>query len=156
VQLESGYVRAGKLALLVSVRPGSEKRVARDLMDALYPYDRGVRVEPFGRVLAVYSNLDPDTLARLLRDYPVRGVLAVRRVVLEADAGSARGSLEALLREAANRGFKFSRLELRSLSGGARELERFAAGEAKRLGLLSREGVKARVVIAGSAVLLCL
>jgi len=148
-------VAARRLALVVSARPGSEKRVARDLMDALYPYDRSVRVEPFGRVLAVYSSLEPDVLVRILRDYPIRGLLAVRRVVLETDAGDPRSSVEVLLRAAADRGFKFSRLELRSPGGNKRELEKVAASEAARLGLLSREGAKARIVVVGSAALLC-
>jgi len=153
--LSWGGVGAGKPVLLVSVKPGSEGRVVRDLMDALYPYDRGVRVEPLGGVLAVYSRLEPNDAERILRNYPIRGVLAIRRVLLAADAGDPRSSVEALLREAAERGLKFSRLELRP-SSRARELGGFAVGEAARLGLLSREGARARLVLVGSAALLCL
>jgi hypothetical protein len=155
LHFELGGVGAGKPVLLVSVKPGSEGRVVRDLMDALYPYDRGVRVEPLGGVLAVYSRLEPNDAERILRNYPIRGVLAIRRVLLAADAGDPRSSVEALLREAAERGLRFSRLELRP-SSRARELEGFAVGEAARLGLLSREGARARIVLVGSAALLCL
>jgi len=145
-----------RLALMVSVKPGSERRLARDLMDALYPYDRGVHVEPLGGVLAVYSNLEPNDAEMILRNYPIRGILAIRLVVLESEAGDPRSSIEFLLKEAARRGLKFSRLELRSREGGRRELERYAQEIAKQLGLLGKGGAKARIEVIGSMSALCL
>jgi hypothetical protein len=145
-----------RLALIVSVKAGSERRVAKDLMDALYPYDREVYVKPLGGVLAVYSRLEPNDAERILHHYPIRGILTVRRVVLESEAGDARSSIEFLLKEAVSRGLRFSRLELRSREGGRRELEKYAREMAKQLGLLGKGGVKARIVVFGSTSALCL
>lgn len=146
---------APRLALIISVKPGGEARVAVDTMDALYPHDRGVRVEQFRGVLAVYSSLDPGEAAAILNKYPIRGVLAIRRVLLAAEGADPRSSVEALLREAAERGLKFSRLEVRARDGGSRELERFAREVAARLRLLGRDGIPVRVEVIGSKAALC-
>lgn len=145
-----------RLALVISVKPGTERRVARDLMDALYPHDRNVRVELLKGSLTVYSDLEPSDVEKELSKYPVRGILAIRRVVLEAEAGDPHSSIEALLKEAANRGLRFSRLEVRSREGERRELEKFAREVAKQMGLLGRDGVKARIEVLGSTSALCL
>ena len=145
-----------RLALIVSVKPGSERRVARDLMDALYSYDQEVHVEPLRGVLAIYSRLEPNDAERKLRNYPIRGMLAIRRVVIESGAEDPRSSIEMLLKEAASCGLRFSRLELRSREGKGRELEKYAREMAKQLGLLGKEGVKARIMVFGSTSALCL
>jgi len=145
-----------RLVLVVSVKPGSERRVARDLMDALYPYDQEVHVEPLGGVLAIYSRLEPNDAERTLRNYPIRGILAMRRVTIESKAEDPRSSIEMLLKEAASRGLRFSRLELRSRKGGRRELEKYAREIANQLCLLGRGGVKARIEVFGSTSALCI
>lgn len=72
--------RLGEPKLIVIVKPGKEERVARDVLDALYPYDEGVAARPFKGLVVVYSRLEANLLLETLRAFPIRGVLALRGV----------------------------------------------------------------------------
>ncbi|MEM0225521.1 MAG: hypothetical protein QXF46_01445 [Thermofilaceae archaeon] len=133
--------------LLVSTERGKEKRVARDLMDALYPHDRGVKLELIEGGIVVYSSLGHDHLIDLLQQYPVRGLLRVRRVLASAE-GSLEAAVDELLAQAARLGVKLRNVEART--GGLldrRKLEELIALRARQLNLTDRNGVRARTVL---------
>jgi len=133
--------------LLVSTERGKEKRVARDLMDALYPHDRGVKLELIEGGIVVYSSLSHDHLIGLLQQYPVRGLLRVRRVLASAE-GSLEAVVDELLAQAARLGVKLRSVEART--GGLIDrhmLEELIALRAGQLNLTGRNGVRARTVL---------
>lgn len=144
---QTSAVIRGEPRLLISTDRGRERRVARDLMDALYPHDRGIRLELFEGGLLVHSSLSADHILSLLQQYPVRGLLRVRRVLTFAEGGL-EAAVEELLLQAARSGLRLRAVEVRT--GGSirrRELEGLVASWGQKLGLFSREGVRARVLL---------
>lgn len=144
-----------KPTLVISVRVGQEQRVRRDLLDALYPYDRSIRIDVIDGLIAVYSSLEHEVLVRLLRDFPVRGILRVRRVLLYAEGDSPEQAVVNLMERVAGSGYKFAKLEVRSRGASRKTLETLAKEKAKELGLFNREGIKSRVLILGNSSILC-
>lgn len=145
------------LAVVAIVRPGSEKRVRLDLLDALYPHDRSVRVEVYSGALAVFSRLEPARVKALVEGYPIRGLLTVREVLEIARATDPNAAVEAVLRRAAERGLKFSRVEIRTRgSMRERDAKRLVRRIARELGLLDKLGARARVEVLGCRAALCL
>lgn len=135
--------------LLISTERGKERSVARDLMDALYPHDRSIELELLEGAVLVRSCLSSDALIELMKGYPVRGLLRVRKVVAHAE-GELEHALEELLRKAACAGLKVRSVEART--GGLvdkRTIEGRAALLVKKIGLYSREGPRVRLLLAG-------
>lgn len=68
--------------LVVSTEPGKEKRVLRDVLDLLFPYDSKVEGDypKRGRVI-IRTRLPPERLVKLFLKYPIRGLLNVRLVI---------------------------------------------------------------------------
>jgi len=145
-----------RLVVVAIVKPGSEARIRLDLLDALYPHDRTVRVEAYSGALAVFSKLKPKEVVTLMDKYPIRGLVAVREAVEVACSDDPRAAIEEVLKRAASRGLKFAKVEIRargSLRG--RDAERLAERLARELGLLSKPGARARVEVLGRCAVLC-
>lgn len=68
--------------VIVSVESGHENRVARDLLDLLFPYDTSVNLKEkkAGKII-LNTCIDAEALANLLKKYPVRHLLKVKFVV---------------------------------------------------------------------------
>ncbi|MCS7104920.1 MAG: hypothetical protein NZ954_05070 [Thermofilaceae archaeon] len=144
-----------KLTLVVSVRAGQERRVRRDLLDALYPYDRSIRIDVIDGLIVVYSSLEHEMLVKLLQEFPIRGILRVRQVLLYAEGDSPEQAVVNLMERAAERGYKLAKLEVRSRGAPRKTLETLAVEKAKELGLFSREGIKSRILVLGNSSILC-
>jgi len=138
---------------VVIVRSGSEFRVGRDLLDALYPHDPKVRVSILRGALALYTELRPEELRTLLSRYPIRGLLKIRileEVVCSHDTTSA---VEALLEKLAAKGLKLSHIEVRTRGTVARRhASSIVLEAAKRLGVLSSCGIKGRIEFLGDCI----
>lgn len=144
------------LAAVITVRPGREERVMRDVLDALYPHDQGIRVEKYVGLLAIYSNLNAEQLCELLRRYPIRGLSRVRRVIAVSEGEEDPGrALKSILARAAEVGLKFAWIEVRARGTAEGECLKSVALEfAKRLGVYDRQGLRARVEVLGPRVAL--
>jgi len=134
--------------LLISVERGRERRVARDLMDALYPHDRRVRVEELEGALLLYSDVSPEELIRLLSNYPIRGVLRVRRLIAYSEGASVHEAVGDLLRKVSSQNCRLYSVEVRVRGGVDRRciegIVRTIGGE---LGLYGRDGLRARLLV---------
>ena len=68
------------LIAMVTVKAGKEGKVARDLMDALFPYDQKVKVSgtDFSGILLLETSLEPDELLKLMERKPIAHLYKVR------------------------------------------------------------------------------
>lgn len=133
------------LRLLISVERGRERRVARDLMDALLPHDKGIRLELVEGGVLVYSSLSSDQLLNLLQRYPIRGLLRARKVIALA-SGDLPGAVERLLLQVAGSGLKLRAAEVRTHGlVDRREVEQLVLSAGSRLGLFNRNGLRVRI-----------
>ncbi|MEM1508670.1 MAG: hypothetical protein QXY49_03130 [Thermofilaceae archaeon] len=143
-------VRACEPKLVISVKPGSEKRIRLDLLDALYPLDKDLQVDIIRGGLAVYSHLDPDTLCDTLKKFPIRGIVSVKKVIAWVELNETERVAEAIAAKAIAKGFKFSRVEIKSRGSTiARKIEACLKNVLRSKGLLNRNGVAVHVEFLG-------
>lgn len=136
--------------LVISVKPGSERRIRVDLLDALYPLDKSLQVDIISGGLAVYSRLDPDTLYDALKKFPIRGIVSVKKVIAWVELNEAEHVAEAIAVKAIAKGFKFSRVEVKSRGNTmAREIETCLKYVLRNKGLLNRNGVAVHIELLG-------
>ncbi len=132
--------------LVISVKPGSERRVKLDLLDALYPLDRNLQVEIIRGGLAVHSHLDPDTLYDALKGFPIRGIASVKKVIAWVESAETGNIAEAIAAKAVAKGIRFSRVEVKSRGNAVtRKIEAELKSIFRSKGLLSGEGVAVHV-----------
>ncbi len=116
-------------------------------MDALYPHDRGLKLEVLEGMILVYSGLGAGELLELLKRYPVRSILRVRRIVAHSEGGLEE-ALEELFARAARTGLKVSSVEVRARGlAERRKVEAAARAALRSLGLFDAAGVRARLLL---------
>lgn len=109
--------------LIASARRGHERAVLRDLLDALFPYDHGIKGAICGWNICVETSLNLEELQRFLRSFPIRNLLSVRYVLamLELkDLGELTRRLPEVLEYAGLKARKL-RIRLSSRSGWSQE-----------------------------------
>lgn len=125
--------------------------MARDLMDALYPYDRSLKLVQLEDTIIVCSKLAASQLHALLQQYPIRGLLRERKVVAHA-VGSIEDALIKLFAEAAQLGLRVRAVEIRA--GGLiekKKVERLARTLLERFKMSDARGLRVKLVIYASA-----
>jgi hypothetical protein len=102
----------GCYELIVSVNCGHEGRVARDLLDLLFPYDNSVTLRERGRGKVILATcMSIDLLGKILRKYPIRHMLKVKVVRKKI----AKSNIEEIIEEIISF-FTVNRAPLRKLS----------------------------------------
>ncbi|RLE90002.1 MAG: hypothetical protein DRJ46_04320 [Thermoprotei archaeon] len=74
-------IQKDKNIVIVTIKVGSEKRIACDLEDAAFPHDPNVRILDLGLkgILILETSLPPLKLVRMLFTcYPIRGIASYR------------------------------------------------------------------------------
>lgn len=77
-------IQKDKNIVIVTIKVGSEKRIAQDLEDAVFPHDPGAKVLDLGLkgLLILETSLCPFELANLLVNrYPIRGIASYRPLI---------------------------------------------------------------------------
>lgn len=75
--------RRGNLYIVVC-RPGREKRTLQDLLDLVFPYDPQAsgKVTIFKSIVLLFTSLPPCRLKKLLKKYPIRSLVRMKRGVI--------------------------------------------------------------------------
>lgn len=147
-----------RLAVILAVEPGKEKRVRQDILDALYPYDQSVAAETLKGAVAVYSLLEKDEIFSILRRYPIRGVLAVKEVICTVKLQDLNKALANILRCLEHAGLTTLRIEIRTRgTAHAQALKRELEGVLRRLSMQrGKGGKKVHIEVVKDLLALCI
>ena len=141
--------------LIASARRGHERAVLRDLLDALFPYDTGVRGFVEGWSVYVETALGLEEVRRYLELLPIRNLVSVRYVLAELEAARAAELPRELPGIVEKAGVKVSRLRVRltSRSGWSQSMYPALVGSLRERGLLDPSGYLLAVEERGGKVL---